>query len=430
MKIHRKGTLIGEHRTYSQCRFCLSKKLKSFIRFGNVPLAGGFFKPGSTESDFAQERLYPLNIVFCQQCGLVQAAEVVNSQTLFHKYFYYSSAIKTLSDHFAEYAQELKKVYGTKTKQTSVLEIGSNDGVFLKPLQAAGFNVLGVDPAANIVEPMIQQGLPVMCDYFGERAAKKIVKTWGQADVIVGSNSLAHIDDMHDVLRGVQLLLKPEGFVAMETHYLGKLLEEYQYDMMYHEHQSYYSLYALSNFFKQYNMEVFDVKPITIHAGSMRYYVQRAGAGRPITQRVQWQLAKELQLGLDDYQSYAQFAKKIAKEGKKLLALLATLKKQGKRIAGYGASGRATIMMSYCGITAEHLDYVIDDAPAKQGAFTPGNHLPIVSSAVLEDADRRPDYCLLFAWSFMKEITNKNKQYIRDGGAFIVPLPTVTVVHS
>lgn len=427
-KIKRRGKIIGEHKQYAQCRFCLSNRVKTFLKFGDVALAGGFFKPESTEKDFANERLYPLNIMYCLDCGLVQVKEVVDSKVLFEDYFYYSSAIKTLADHFAGYAEELADKFGRKTKKISVLEIGSNDGVFLRPLQKAGFRVLGVDPAENIVKPLIAQGMPAVCDYFGERSAKKILKTWGQADVIVGSNSLAHIDDMHDVVRGIDLLLKDDGFLAMETHYLGTLLREYQYDMMYHEHQSYYSLYALNNFFKQYGMEIFDAKPIPIHAGSMRYYVQRQSAGRPQTKECKAILRRELKSGLDTLAPYREFAKQIELEKNKLMDLLAQLKKDGKRIAGYGASGRATIMMSYCGISAEHLDYVIDDAPAKQGAFTPGNHLPVVSSAVLADPERKPDYCLLFAWSFYKEISEKNRPYLQRGGKFIVPLPMVKVI--
>lgn len=422
----RKQKLIGEHKKYNTCRFCLSHKVAPIIDFGDVPLAGGFFKPGSTEKQFLQERLYPLTILFCKNCGLVQVQEVVDSKILFSDYFYFSSAIKTLTDHFTEYAHELATRFPT-TKNVSVLEIGSNDGVFLRPLIKEGFRTLGVDPAANIVKPLIKEGFPMVCDFFGEKAAQKIYKDWGQTDIIVGSNSLAHIDDMHDVLRGVDLLLKDDGFLAMETHYLGNLIREFQYDMMYHEHQSYYSLYALNNFFALYDMEVFDIKPIPIHAGSMRYYVQRKGAQRKITARAQKLLAAEKELGLDTLQTFQSYSKQIAQEKKKLMTLLANLKKKGKKIAGYGASGRATIMMAYCGITADHLDFVIDDAPAKQGAYTPGNHLSIVSSDILNDPDNKPDYCLLFAWSFKNEIAKKNKPYLQSGGKFILPLPTVEI---
>jgi methylation protein EvaC len=424
----RAGKRIGEYKSYDTCRFCLSKKMKPFVEFGNVPLAGGFLQAGSTEEDFAQERFYPLNILFCTECGLVQVREVVESNVLFEEYFYRSSAIGTLVDHFSNYASELSEMFDKKTKQVSVLEIGSNDGVFLKPLLREGFRTLGIDPAKNIVEPLIQEGLPIKCDYFGERSASAILESWGQADVIVGSNSLAHIDDMHDVLRGIDLLLKPDGFLALETHYLGKLLEEYQYDMMYHEHQSYYSLFSLERFFAMYDMEIFDAKHIPIHAGSMRYYVQRRGGPRKKTARLKKLLQWEEEKGLGEFSTFRAFSKDIAHEKQQLMKLVKKLTSQGKTLMGYGASGRATIMMTYCGLTNEHLTAVIDDAPAKQGAYTPGNHLEIVSSSLLNDPKKRPDYCVLFAWSFEKEIMAKNAAYLESGGQFIVPLPNVHIV--
>ncbi len=426
-KYSRSSVLIGEHKHYDLCRFCLHKSLRPFIHFGNVPLAGGFFSKDASEKDFAKERLYPLEICFCTHCGLVQASDVVDSRLLFEHYFYYSSAIGTVVSHFEAYAKELAESPFVP-KNAFVVEIGCNDGVFLKPLQKQGFTVLGVDPAANVVTPL-QKTLPIMCAYFGEKVAKRIVVEKGRADIIVGSNSLAHIDDMHDVCRGIKLLLKEDGFLSMETHYLGTLLREYQYDFMYHEHQSYYSLAALENFFAMYGMEVFDVKAIELHAGSMRYFIQHKHTGtRKVHPRVLRLREHEKTQGLGKFATYASFSSHIRATKEELLKLLLKLKKQGKTIAGYGASGRATIIMSYCGLTKEHLDFVIDDAPAKQGAFTPGNHLPIRDSSILSSQKSRPDYCLLLAWSFAPEIKKRNSAYLAHGGKFITPLPLVKIL--
>lgn len=426
-KLSRVSIFIGEHKHYDTCRFCLRKQLKPFIHFGNVPLAGGFFSKNASANDFTKERLYPLEICFCTNCGLVQASDVVDSRLLFENYFYFSSAIGTVVHHFEEYASTLKSLVESP-KKTFAVEIGCNDGVFLRPLIKAGFKVLGVDPAVNVIAPL-QKKLPIMRAYFGEQAAKKIAKEHGQADIILGSNSLAHIDDMHDVARGIQLLLKPDGFLSMETHYLGTLLKEYQYDFMYHEHQSYYSLHALSHFFSMYEMEIYDAVKVALHAGSMRYFVQHKNTGtRKILPRVRKLLEQEKNQHLASYSTFKNFSSHIASTKKDLLTLIAKLKKQGKSVAGYGASGRATIIMSYCGITSDHIDYVIDDAPAKQGAFTPGNHLPIMSSAILKDPQKRPDYCLVLAWSFIEEIKKRNPEYLKSGGKFITPLPNVRVI--
>lgn len=426
----RKPRLIGEHLHFDRCRFCYSLDMHPVIDFGDVPLAGGFLPRGSTPDDFARERKYPLQICFCRKCCLLQVNNVIGIDVLFKNYFYFSSAIKTLADHFDRYAGELAALYPA-TADRLVAEIGCNDGVFIKPLKTRGFRVVGIDPATNVVKPLIESGFDVVNAGFTEEIAREISATRGKADVIVTSNSFAHIDDMHTVMRGIKALLKPDGFLAVEVHYLGTLMDEVQYDMMYHEHQSYYSLLALTNFFGMYDMEVFDIRRIPIHAGSMRYYVQnKRDGGRRVTKAVRDLARAERKMGLDRRRTFERFSAYIHKVRKNLLALLGRLKRQGKRIAGYGASGRATAIMSFCGIDRRHLDYVIDDAPAKQGAFTPGNHLPIRSSDVLRDAKERPDYCLVFAWSFIDEIRKRNGNYLASGGKFIVPLPSVKTVSD
>jgi hypothetical protein len=234
---------------------------------------------------------------------------------------------------------------------------------------------------------------------------------------------------MQTVIAGVKKLLKPDGFLSFEVHYLKVLLEEMQYDMMYHDHMSYYSLISLQNVFDAFGMEVFDVKPIPIHAGSRRFYVQhKKTGGRKITAEVKKMREEELAAGLDRYETYRSFYQAIDTTRRDLNALLARLKKERQTVIGYGASGRATQLMSFCGIGREQLAYVVDDAPAKLGAYTPGNHLEIKSSAVLDEPDKRPDYVLLFAWSFLKEIAKKQEAYLKAGGKFIVPLPEVTVI--
>lgn len=427
---HRRGQWIGEYLWHHQCRFCFKENLKEIIDFGNVPLAGGFIPKGSGEKEFNRERLYPLKIQFCPDCYLVQVNTIVPTEVLYKDYFYFSSSIGTLVNHFKAYAEELASIYSDRKKRL-VVEIGCNDGVFLKPLAKLGFKVAGVDPAANVVKPLLKEGLNIIIDGFNPQTAHKIMKRQGQADVIVSSNSFAHIDNMHEVMKGITTLLKPDGQLIFEVHYFGILMAELQYDMMYHDHMSYYTLIALQNFLAQFEMEIFDLRPIPIHAGSRRFYVQyHKTGGRKIEKRVRDLRKLEIKNGLDQVETYRTFYRSIDKTRKDLMRLLNKLKKQGKTIVGYGASGRGTQLMSFCGITQEQLSCVLDDAPNKQGAFTPGNHLPITSSQIMHDPDKRPDFALLFAWSFAEEVKKRNLDYLENGGAFIVPLPEVKIIRG
>lgn len=412
---------VGEYRHYSYCRFCLSAKLTPVINLGYVPLAGGFLK---SQKSFKKEKFYPLELCFCPQCYLLQTNNVVNRDILFKDYYYYSSAIKTLVAFFESVSIELQNIYihGDVGKKF-IIEIGCNDGTMLQLIKEKGFKVLGIDPASNIVKPLIKRGYPIINNYFSEKIAKIIVEKYGKADAIVSFNTLAHIEDMHDIAKGIKILLKKDGFLAFGVHYLGNLIKETQYDMIYHEHQYYYSLLALKNFFSMYDMIIYDVKPINIHAGSMVYYAQNKEYGkRKISKAVTTLIKKERELKLHKIETYIQLSKQIQKTKIDLITLLKKLKKENKIIAGYGASGRGTTIMNYCGLDERFLNYIVDDAPAKQGRFTPGIHFKIFSSSLLKTRSK-PDYVLLFAWSFLNEIFKKNKVYLQNKGRFIIPLP-------
>ncbi len=416
--------LTGRYLKHTTCRFCEGSRLATVLDFGEVPLAGAFLK----EEQIAEERFYPLQVCFCQDCTLVQVTNAIPADILFGNYFYFSSAIQTLVAHFEQFAQELTERFLTPGQSLAV-EIGCNDGVFLKPLHARGVRCVGVDPAANVVQSIGAQGFVVINDCFGVQLAQRIHATHGAADAILSSYSFAHIDDMLDVMRGIKTLLKLEGVFIFEVFYLPTLLEELQYDMIYHEHFSYYSLMALQRFFQRVGMEIFDVKAIPgVRAGTMRFYVRNVGErAEPISAAVGILLAREQAMHLDELGTYAEFAVRVHRSREDLLELLGRLKRQGKRMIGYGASGRATTIMNFCGIDERYLDYVVDDAPAKQGCFTPGTHLRIKAWAATETPPR-PDYALAFAWSFIDEVVRKRAEYLQQGGKFIVPLPRVRVI--
>jgi methylation protein EvaC len=419
-----KFQFAGEYTHYTSCRFCFSDRLIPILNLGYVPLAGGFLKSKNTKEHF-----FPLEISFCKNCFLLQSINVIDKDVLFKDYFYHSSISKTLTDHFKDVALEIASL--VKDKQNPfVVEVGCNDGTFIKALLEKKIRALGVDPADNIVQPLIKKNVPILNAYFTEKVAKQIVKKHGKADVICGFNVFAHIEDMHDVLKGINILLNDDGSFIFEVHYLGNLLQETQYDMIYHEHQYYYSLLTLQKFFSGYGMELYDVESISIHAGSIRMYVQRKIQGKnPITKRLKNQLETEKKLLFDKPTPYLKFSRKVTQSKKELLQLLNKLKKDGKKIAGYGASGRGTIIMNYCGLDENYLDYVIDDAPFKQHTFTPGIHHEIKSASVLTRSDK-PDYVLLFAWAFWTEIKNRNNKYLQNGGKFIVPLPEVKIIKK
>ncbi len=412
---------IKEYTIYNDCRFCGSKNVEKVINLGKIPLAGGFLK---NKSEFKKEKRYPLELLFCNNCFLVQTSISINPDTLFRKYFYFSSKIQTLVKHFEKNAKKAKRLTG---KKGFVVEIGCNDGVFIKALQRNNIRALGIDPAINVVIPLIKQGFPIINSYFSEKLAKKIVKRYKNADAIYSFHTLAHIKDMHDVVKGIKILLKPNGYLAFEVHYLGDLIEKLQYDMIYHEHLHYYSLYTLINLFNQYDMEIFDVERNDLRAGSIMYYVQNKDVGeRRITKKAIDLIALEKKQKLDSPKTYKQFNKKIEKTKKDLLKMLNELKKKQKKIAGYGASGRGTVIINYCKLDNKFIDFVVDDAPAKNGYYIPGIHNRIYPSKQL--IDKKIDYSILFAWPFAKEVKKRNKEYIKNSGKFIIPLPKVKII--
>lgn len=408
-----------------KCTFCNSSKLVEVIDFGKVAIAGAFLK----KEDFSTENKYQLTIVFCIDCFVVQVRDHIDPKVLFEHDFYFSSAIKTLRDHFAGYASEVTARFLGEPKQSVVVEFGSNDGVLLRPFADLGVKtVIGVDPATNIVKSINDDRLTLINDFFNVRVAERVVREHGKADLVCANNAYAHISDINGVTEAISVIMKDDGVFIFEVHYLGAILDEFQYDMMYHEHLYYYSLLALENHLARHGMLIFDMKPINIHGGSIRFYACKKDSihAVQVSDAVIALRNNERSLGYDKAVTYETFARDCKERRRMLMETLNVLRSEGKTIAGYGASGRANTMIQYCGIGPGHLDYLIDDAPAKQGLYTPGSHFLIRSSEALR-GDDVPDYVLVFAWAFFNEIMTKSKDYVGAGGRFIVPLPEVRV---
>jgi methylation protein EvaC len=405
------------------CAFCNSKSMSEIMNFGEVALAGGFLKP----NQFVNEKYYPLHLYFCCDCFAVQVTDKVSAEVLFQDYFYYSSSMRTLREHFTDYATEVASRF-LNPKTSTVIEFGCNDGVLLRPLADQKIRtVIGIDPATNVINTINDPRIRVINKYFNEEVVENILFAYGKADMVVANNVYAHIPDIQGATRAIYNVLNDDGVFVFEVHYLGKVINDFQYDMIYHEHLYYYSLLSTMKHFERYQMMVFDIKSVPIHAGSMRFYVCKNGSRHAIaSDAVKLLEAEEKTNGYDRYESFQRFSDNIAETRRALMQLLTDLKASGKRIAGYGASGRANTMIQYCGITHEHLDYMIDDAAAKIGSYTPGSHFLIQPSSVLSENDA-PDYVLVFAWSFFDEICRRNGKFLSKGGRMILPLPKVAV---
>lgn len=408
------------------CAFCSSTDQTDVIDFGSVAIAGAFLK----KEEIPNEKKYPLVVVFCNNCYAVQVRDHIDPEILFKTDFYYSSAIKTLRDHFANYAVEITDRFLNSPKDAKVLEFGSNDGVLLRPLADQGIGtVIGVDPATNLIESIKDDRLVLVNDFFNVPTANDIVDKHGSMDVVMANNVFAHISDINGTTEAIHKVLNDDGVFVFEVHYLGKIIDEMQYDFIYHEHTYYYSLLALENHLARHGMVIFDIKPIPIHGGSIRYYAAKKDSkhAKNISPEVDKLRSREKSLGYDKPETYKKFAFEVAAKKEKLMALLRDLREKGKSIIGYGASGRANTIIQYCGITNKDIDCIIDDAPAKQGLYTPGSHIEIRGNQALQED--KPDYILLFAWAFYEEIAAKSEEYLKAGGQIIVPLPEVRIIN-
>jgi len=409
------------YKKLKKCRLCNSKKLKTFIDFKKMPLAGAFLNKSQINSEF----LYPMAMQFCQNCSSVQVDTVIPLDVLFKKYFYFSSSINTLVEHFYDLSNIVSKKY--LKNGGNVLEIGCNDGVFLNHMiKKSGVNCIGVDPAKNVIKKISNKKISAYNKPFNLELAKKIKLRFKKIDLIISSFSFGHIDNMQSVAEGIDLLLSKNGTFIFEIYYLGTVIKELQYDMMYHEHMTYYTIKSLKKFLLKYNLKIFDIEKIKLRSGSLRFSCCRLSDKRDVSKNVKKYSNIENKYGFNKLSYLKNYNNKIFKTKTDITQTIKKLKKNNKTIYGYGASGRGTIIMNYCGLDKTYLDYVVDDAPAKRGKYTPGTHVKIVSWQDLEKIGY-PDYFVLFAWPFLSEIVKKRSEYLKNGGKFIVPLPKVKI---
>lgn len=406
----------------NNCRICKNENLKKVLSLGKTPPANSFLPKDKLAE---KEDYFPLSLNLCPLCRQLQLSHVVHPDLLFRNYVYVSSTSPVFIKHFEDYAKSVWDKLKLK-KGDLVIDIGSNDGILLKPFKNLGAKVLGIDPAVKIAKQATKHGIETLPEYFNQSVAEKIVKKYGQAKVVSANNVFAHINDIDEVVLGVKKVLADDGVFITESPYLVVFLQNNLFDTVYHEHLSYYSIKPLSVFFKRHGMKVFDVEETKSHGGSIRVFACREKSKYKTSSSVSKLLKKESELGLDDLKTYQNFAQRVKENKTNLRKLLKGLKKQDKKIAGFGAPAKGNTLLNFFKIGTETLDYIVEDSPPKQGLFTPGMHIPVVSpSRLIKD---QPDYLFILAWNFAEPIMLKLADYKKRGGRFIIPVPVPQIV--
>jgi SAM-dependent methyltransferase len=405
----------------ARCRFC-SGALHDFVDLGMSPLCESFL---AAEQLNGMERFYPLNVRVCGQCFLAQVEEYVAPEDIFREYAYFSSYAESWLEHARRYVAMSIERFSLDRASSHIVELASNDGYLLQFFVERGYRVLGIDPAENVAKAAEARGVPTLTRFFGRALAGEMVKDDKLADLVIGNNVLAQVPDINDFVAGVAMILKPEGVVTIEFPHLLKLMAENQFDTIYHEHFSYFSLVTAERIVAAHGLRLFDVEEIWTHGGSLRLFVCHENATHETQAAVAALAARERKAGLECLGTYAAFAERVKETKRKLLDFLITARRAGKSVVGYGAPGKGNTLLNYCGIRTDFLDYTVDRNPYKHGKFLPGTHIPVLPPERI--AETRPDYLLILPWNFKGEIMEQ-MAFIRGwGGKFVVPIPEVTI---
>ncbi len=407
------------HHRRATCRLCGGTRLTEVLSLAPTPPANAFVdRPGVAQPNF------PLDVFFCEECSHVQLLDVVDPDVLFSDYIYESGTTPVFVRHFQGYAADLVGEFALPRGALAV-DIGSNDGTLLRFLKEAGLDVLGIDPAREIARRTTEAGIETVPAFFTVELARELRAARGEAGLISANNVFAHIDDLAGVVEAVRAWLAPAGIFVFEVSYLADVYRKTLFDTIYHEHLDYHAVKPLVPFFERAGMELIAARRVPTHGGSIRCVVQHRGGPHAADSSVMDRIADEAGLGIDRAETLIGFAAKIDKVGRELRALLRDIKDRGGTIAGFGAPAKATTLMHHFEIGPDVVDFIVDDSPLKQGLYTPGMHIPVVSSAAL--AERRPDYLIVLAWNFADPIMRGQAEFAHQGGRFIVPLPRVTV---
>jgi SAM-dependent methyltransferase len=414
---------VSETRSDSRCRICGGTPTQTFVDLGMSPLCESFLLPAQLDRP---EPYFPLHAVVCDTCYLVQLKQYVSEHEIFAEYAYFSSYSNSWVAHAEAYAGMITQRLGLGS-ESLVVELASNDGYLLQHFVPLGVPALGIEPAANVAKAAIAKGVATRVDFFGMRLARDLAAEGRQADLIVGNNVLAQVPDLNDFVAGMRHLLKPSGVITLEFPHLARLMAENQFDTIYHEHFSYFSLIAVHRLAQLHDLRIFDVEKLPTHGGSLRVYLSHAASRWKTTPCLNAILDEEDRSGLRDLRTYVRFAQQTRETKRKLLSCLIGLKNSGKTICGYGAPGKGNTLLNYCGIGTDFLDFTVDRNPYKHGRYTPGMHIPIHPVEAIDRA--RPDYILILPWNLKREIVSQMRHVGAWGGQFIVPIPEVAILR-
>ncbi len=406
-----------------QCRFCESPLSQTFADLGMSPLANSYVAPEKAD---AMEAFYPLHALVCTQCWLVQLQMYQTGEDIFSDYAYFSSYSDSWLAHAKAYTDKMRARFKLNAS-SQVIEIASNDGYLLQYFKEAGVPVLGVEPAKNVAEVAIAKGISSVVKFFGKATARELVGDGIQADLLLGNNVLAHVPDLNDFVKGMKILLKPTGVITMEFPHLQRLVDECQFDTIYHEHFSYFSFITVEQVFAKHGLTLFDVEELPTHGGSLRIYGRHSGdSTKPVSERVVALREREKQLGYAGLDLYNSFADKVMATKRDILEFLIGAKRAGKAIVGYGAPAKGNTLLNYCGIRTDMIGYTVDRSPHKQGHYLPGTRIPIHGPEKIRET--KPDYIVILPWNLKDEII-KQMSHIREwGGKFVVFIPEVQVI--
>lgn len=404
------------------CRFCGAPLTTTVVDLGMSPLCESFLPADQINQ---MEPFFPLHVYVCEKCFLVQLEEYVSPEHIFTEYAYFSSYSTAWLKHASDYTDLMTERFGLN-KDSFVVELASNDGYLLQYFVKKNIPVLGIEPAKNVAKVAEGIGVPTLTEFFGVELATQLASEGKHADLILGNNVLAQVPDLNDFVGGIKILLKPGGVVTIEFPHLQRLIEENQFDTIYHEHFSYFSFITAEKIFEAHGMTLFDVEELWTHGGSLRLYGCHAeDKSKPVTDRAKELHNREMSLGFATMDYYHQFDEKVKETKRKILEFLIEAKRAGKTVAGYGAPGKGNTLLNYCGIRTDFIDYTCDRNPYKHGRFLPGTHIPIFPPEKI--AETKPDYIFILPWNLKNEIMNQ-LAYVREwGGKFVVPIPEVQV---
>ena len=406
----------------SACRFCGASLALTVVDLGMSPLCESFLSAERVEE---MEPFYPLHVRACEACWLVQLPSFVTPDEIFTEYAYFSAYSTAWVEHARQYVGMIRGRLGLGSDDL-VVELASNDGYLLQHFSGTGVQILGIDPAANVAKAAEERGVPTLVTFFGEETAHRLVKERKRAALVLGNNVLAQVPDLNDFVAGVKVLLRDDGTTTFEFPHLLRLLDGLQYDTIYHEHFSYFSLATISEIFRAHGLEVYDVEELWTHGGSLRIYGQHAGGPHAVEQAVVELLRREDESGLRSPDRYAAFDEGVRESKRALLELLIDLRREGRHVVGYGAPGKGNTLLNYCGVRTDLLDYTVDRNPYKHGRFTPGTHIPIHPPERI--AETKPDYVVVLPWNLIDEIATQLDYVAEWGGRLIVPIPSATVI--